>query len=135
MDIRISAKHITLTPSLETYIRGKVQDLDRLFPNITRVEVQIEVFRNKQHGDDLHRAEILVHVPKRTLRAEQRASEMHEAFDLALPKIERQLEKHKGRLRRRDRNFLRRLGSVFSPFRRKEAEGAEAIPESEDRDE
>lgn len=114
MDIRIIAKNTTLTDSLDTYVREKVAHFEKHFPQVFRVEVELEVFRNKRNGDDLNRAEIIVHVPKKTLRADERASEMHEAFDLVMPKIEKQLEKHKAKLRRRDRSFLERLGTVFA---------------------
>lgn len=131
MDLRIIAKHTTLTPTLEEYVREKVQIFEKHFPNITRVEVELEVFKNKHRGDDLCRAEIITHVPGKILRADERAAEMHEAFDLVLPKMERQLEKYKAKLRRRDRSMLQKIGSVFSPMFRTSEKGSGDIPDDE----
>lgn len=120
MKIQIYTKNTSLTPGIEEYIREKMEKLARRFDNIIQAEVQLEVFKNKHKGDDLQRVEIMVSIPKKRLRADHRAGEMHEAFDLALPKIERQLERYKDGMRKRDKTMLRRLGSVFSPFRAKQ---------------
>lgn len=131
MDIRITTKNTTLTPALDSYVREKVSAFERHFPNIIRVEIELEVFRNQHTGDDLNRAEIIVHVPKKILRADERASEMHEAFDLVMPKIEKQLEKHKAKLRRRDRSFLEKFGTVFAPIFKGRKGSSGDIPDDE----
>jgi putative sigma-54 modulation protein len=131
MDIRIITKNTTLTPALDEYVRSKVANFEKHFPQIFRVEVELEVFKNKHHADDLSRAEIIVHVPKKRLRADERASEMHEAFDLVMPKIEKQLEKHKAKLRRRDRGFLERVGTVFSPLFKESSKRGGDLPDDE----
>lgn len=113
MQVNVSAKNTTLTPTLESYIREKSEHLSHYFDNIIRVEVQIEVEKHKTISREAFRAEIMVHVPKKVLRAEHRASEMHEAFDLVVPKIQKQLERYKEKLRRRDKGFLHRMKTVF----------------------
>ncbi len=116
MDIRIITKNTSLTESLDSYIREKVQVFERHFNNITRIEVELEVFKNKHHGHDMSRAEVIVHIPGRMVRADEQGGEMHEAFDLVVPKIDKQLEKYKAKLRKRDRGFLAKMGTVFSPL-------------------
>ncbi|MFC1640997.1 ribosome hibernation-promoting factor, HPF/YfiA family [Patescibacteria group bacterium] len=138
MQIKIYAKNTSLAPSIEGYIREKIEGLSKYSENIIHADVQIEVFKNKSKGNDLYRAEIMVKIPKKMIRADQDATDIHEAFDLALPKIEKQLNKYQETMRHKDRSFLTRLGTVFSPFARKGSrqadesvirEGADSAPE------
>lgn len=118
MQLHIYAKNTTLTPALESAVREKIAHLERKFQNIIKIDVQIEILKNHQSGD-INRVEIMVHLPKKLLRAEHVGSEFHESLDLTLPKIEKQLEKYKTVMRKRDRSFIRKLGSTFSPFMRR----------------
>lgn len=133
MDIRIITKNTTLTPSLDEYVREKVGHFEKHFPQVLRVEIELEVFKNRHHGHESHRVEVIIHVPKKRIRADESASEMHEALDLVIPKIEKQLEKHKAKLRRRDRGFLEKVGTVFSPLfgSRTQSKASGDIPDDE----
>lgn len=103
MNITISGKHIDLTPSLKAYVEEKVERLEHLHFDIERVRVELDVDHHHQKGV-VAKVVIEVITKAKTLYVDERASEMHAAIDLALPKIERQIRRLKGILSQRDRS-------------------------------
>lgn len=96
MEIIISGKNFKLTPSLKTYVTQKVSRFTKYWNKIIRVRVELDVDHNQKSGD-IYRVEIWLEIPGPDIRLGIKASDMHEAIDLLVPKIERQISKVKGK--------------------------------------
>jgi len=100
MDLIISAKNFKLTPSLKTFATAKFTKLARFWRQIVRVRVELSVERSRQAAFT-NRVDVKVEVPGPDINAEYLAADMHEAIDMIIPKLERQIAKVKGKLERR----------------------------------
>ena len=96
MDIIISGKDFKLTPSLKTYVTEKVGKLSHYWNKIIRARVELDVDRNKKSGD-LYRAQVWLEVPGKDIEVGGKASDMHAAIDMLMPKLERLIAKAKGK--------------------------------------
>jgi len=93
----ISAKDFKLTPSLTTYVEQKFGALARLSREpVGDMKVMLDVDHNKKHGL-VCRVEASATWRGRTYKAGEKAMEMHEALDLCVEKLERQLRDAKER--------------------------------------
>ena len=100
MAIKYYGKNIDLTPGIEEYATKRVERLERLFPEVIEVIVELDEDKSRQSGDK-YRAEIHYRVPKKLLYASTNAGSLEEAIDLTIPKIKSQIEKYKGHRRGR----------------------------------
>jgi putative sigma-54 modulation protein len=80
----------------------------------------MEVLKHHRKGN-VQRFEMNVYMHDEVLRAEYTGEDMREAIDLVIPKITRQIKKKVEKNRIKDRGLLRKLGTIFSPFKAKEA--------------
>jgi ribosomal subunit interface protein len=93
----VTAKDFKLTPSITEYVNEKFGALTRLSRQpITDIKVMLDVDHNKRHGDTC-RVEASAVWRGRTYKAGEKATEMHEAIDLCVEKLERQLRDAKDR--------------------------------------
>jgi len=96
MQITVSGRHMNVGESLQDYCRKKATRLGRFFDGIQSIDMVLDGHEGR------HTAEIIVHA-----RGTQPfvASEEHQdpfaAVDLLLDKVERQIRRHKERLRNR----------------------------------
>ncbi len=93
MQINISGHHVELTESLSNYVHSKFNKLERHFDNITNAQVtlSIEKSRQKAEGD--------VHVAGGQLFATHEHDDMYAAIDGLIDKLDRQVIKHKEKLK------------------------------------
>ncbi len=96
MDLIISAKNFKLTPSLKTFATAKFAKLARFWRRIVRVRVELSVERSRQAAFT-NRVDVKVEVPGPDINAEYLAADIHEAIDMIIPKLERQISKAKGK--------------------------------------
>ncbi|GAB4476532.1 MAG: ribosome-associated translation inhibitor RaiA [Anaerolineae bacterium] len=97
MEVKIRGRNVEITPRLESYIDRKVDRLDRYLPGITEVRVDLAEERSKMMV-----AQITVRHSRGTiLRAEERTNDLLASVDSVVDKIYRQIEKFKGKRRRR----------------------------------
>jgi putative sigma-54 modulation protein len=93
MKLKISFKHLEHTPALDERIQEKSERLEKYFQGNTSVHWICWV-----KGDE-HWAELKVHGPKFDFFAKASADNMYKCLDLAVEKMERQIEKQKDVLR------------------------------------
>ncbi|HEC22330.1 MAG TPA: ribosome-associated translation inhibitor RaiA [Chloroflexi bacterium] len=97
MDILINGHDIDIPPRLQSYIERKVERLDRFMPNIAEIRVDLA-----QETPSRQVAQItLRHVRGTILRAEERTDDIFAAVDAVVDKMYRQIERYKGKRRRR----------------------------------
>ena len=96
MQITVSARHMGISDSLKDYCREKSERLIRFFDRIQSIEVILDG-NNGQHF-----AEMIVHSEgTQPFVAREQHDDAYAAVDLMLDKVERQIRRHKEKLRNR----------------------------------
>lgn len=104
MEIIISGQNMKVTDALEEYAKKRVGRLDRFLPNIMDVRLDF-VRENSRRGEDIAKAQITIrHRRGAILRAEESIQgDFQIALNLALDKMYRQIERFKGKRKRKGR--------------------------------
>jgi putative sigma-54 modulation protein len=113
MQIALKAKNRKLTDTEEELIRKKVSRLPRYLDQITEAEVIIGEERPRR-GLDKQVVQLTVRANGTLLRAEESDAEMQDALDAALAKVERRIERFRGR-RERNKKGRSSLGEALVP--------------------
>jgi len=96
--VEIQPRNLHLTENLEKHVNLKVDKLDRHLPQLENVHVDIAFHRAARNAGDKFSAEITARGKGGLLlRSEVYAEEAQLAFDGALDKLERQIERFKGK--------------------------------------
>lgn len=93
MQITISGHHLEVTEPLNDYVNNKLERLSHHHDSITNTHVILSVDKLVQ------KAEATVHVSGRDLFADATSEDLYAAIDLLTDKLDRQLIKHKEKLR------------------------------------
>lgn len=101
MEIVINGRNVDVTPRLQSYVERKVERLDRYMPNIAEVRVDLAEERSNRMGKSQVAQITVRHMRGTILRAEERTSDLFAAVDAVVDKIYRQIERYKGKRRRR----------------------------------
>ncbi|HEY90022.1 MAG TPA: ribosome-associated translation inhibitor RaiA [Thermoflexia bacterium] len=97
MDVQIYHRDLELTERLREYVETKMEKLDRYLPDIRKVTVDLKSTHVRDTSEQMV-AQITMDVPRKLLRAEERAGDIFAAFDAAIDKLQRQAKRYKGRL-------------------------------------
>lgn len=102
MELKIHTRNVDVNPRLQEHIEKKVSKLDRYLPNIHEVRVDLAVERRKQ-GQDQSIAQLTLRNSRGViLRAEEKKeADIYAALDRALDKMYRQIERYKGKRKRK----------------------------------
>lgn len=93
MQINFTGRNFNVTPALKTLTEDKFSKLEHHFDKITSINVTFNI-------DNLDQiAEATVLIANDTLHAKAKEDDMYKAVDKLLQKIDRQLIKHKNKLR------------------------------------
>ncbi len=96
MQINVSGRHMTVSDSVREYCQQKASKLVRFFDRIQSIDVVLDGHNGH------HFAELIVHSEGTApFVASEEQDDMHAAVDLVMDKIERQIRRHKDRLRNR----------------------------------
>ena len=93
MQINVSGHHVEVTTALRDYVSEKFSRLERHFDQITNTNVTLTVEKLVQ------KAEANVHVAGADLFATSEHEDMYAAIDTLTDKLDRQLIKHKEKLK------------------------------------
>lgn len=93
MQITINGHHLEVTEALQQYVESKLKKLDQHHDKISSVQVMLSV----DHLDQ--KAEATVHVSGKDLFADAVSEDLYAAIDKLADKLDRQLIKHKEKLR------------------------------------
>jgi len=93
MQINITGHHVDITPALHAYVEEKLERLERHFDNITNAHVILEIEKDRQ------KAEATIHVSKGQVYADAEDANMYAAIDSLADKLDRQIKKHKEKLK------------------------------------
>ncbi len=93
MQITISGHHLEVTDSLKNYVTSKIERLDHHHERITNTHVILSVEKLIQ------KAEATIHVSGKDLFADATHEDLYAAIDALADKLDRQLIKHKEKMR------------------------------------
>ncbi|MFM8320113.1 MAG: ribosome hibernation-promoting factor, HPF/YfiA family, partial [Chloroflexota bacterium] len=102
VEVEIYARSMEVTDRINDYVTKKVSKIDRYLPGIEEARVDLAYVKSARSSTDRQVAQITVRGKGFILRSEERADDIFAAFDTALDKMQRQIERLKGkRLRSR----------------------------------
>jgi len=104
MNLTINGHHLEVTPALRDYVQGKMDRIRRHFDNVIDANVMLSV-------DKLHqRAEVTLRVRGNSLHVESVEEDLYAAIDGLVDKLDRQLMRHKDRVKDHPRAALKTSG-------------------------
>lgn len=95
MQINFTGHRMEITPALRTFTEAKFDKLERHFDKITAINVIFDVEKLRQI------AEATILVAKGEVHASSESEDMYTAIDILVDKLDRQLIKHKEKMRER----------------------------------
>ena len=95
--VEILARNMEVDEPIKNYVTKKASKLDRYLSDIELVKVDLEFIKSARSATDRFVAQITVRGRKALLRTEERSDEMTTAFDATIDKMQRQLERYKGK--------------------------------------
>jgi putative sigma-54 modulation protein len=96
MELNIVGRNITITDSIDGYVRKKIGRLDRYLSTIRDAEIEIRRESTKNAADS-HVVQVTIHSNRTILRAEEHSSDVYAAIDTVLDKMYRQIARYKGK--------------------------------------
>jgi putative sigma-54 modulation protein len=125
--IEIVARNMRLNDNLKEYIEKKAAKLERHLQEIEEIRVEVSHVKSARSATDRQVAQLTVHGKGFILRTEERADDIHAAFDTALDKMQRQVERYKGK-RNRGRGDGRSAAEVIDEQMPVDEETGELLP-------
>jgi putative sigma-54 modulation protein len=91
------ARNMRLTDNTREYVEKKAAKLERYLQEIDEIRVELSNAKTARNTSDRQVAQITVRGKGFILRTEERADDLHAAFDAALDKMQRQVDRYKGK--------------------------------------
>ena len=96
MQVLISGRHMSVGEDVKAYCHEKAEKLTRFYDRVQSIEVILD------GKSGTHTAEMIVHADRTDpFVAEEQHEDLHAAIDVVVDKVERQLRRHKEKLRNR----------------------------------
>jgi putative sigma-54 modulation protein len=106
MNLQIHGNHIEVTPALRGYVAGKLERIERHFDQVIDATVQLTVEKLHQ------RAEITLRLRGNNIHVESIEADMYAAVDTLVDKLDRQVLRHKDRVKDHQAETLKRQQEV-----------------------
>ncbi len=95
--IVINVKNMELTERIQEYVEKKVPRLERLLPDIENIKFDLSFIKNARNKSDREVAQLTLTGKGFVLRTEERDVDLLTAVDRAVDKMQRQIERFKGK--------------------------------------
>ncbi|MEK6221052.1 MAG: ribosome-associated translation inhibitor RaiA [Chloroflexota bacterium] len=96
-DVDVKSNEIQVSDRLYEYVNNKTQKLERFLPGIQNARVELTHAKTSRQAQDRFVAQITISGKGFTLRAEERSDDIFASFDEAVDKIQRRIERYKGK--------------------------------------
>ncbi len=96
----INVKNMELTERIQDYIEKKIQRFERLLPDIETIKFDLSIAKNARNRSDREIAQITLNGKGFILRTEERDEDLLTAIDRSVDKMQRQIERYKGKRNR-----------------------------------
>ncbi len=93
----VIGRNMELNQRLQEYAEKKLQKIERHLNEVDETRVEFAHNRSARSNTDRYTAQITTRVKGVLLRTEERSDDLFAAFDAALDKMMRQIERYKGR--------------------------------------
>lgn len=100
IDVDIRSNGFQLNDRVFDYVNKRAGKLDRYINDLEEVRVELTYAKSAKMTTDRWVAQITLLGKKIMLRAEERADDIYPAFDMAMDKIQRRIERFKGKRHR-----------------------------------
>lgn len=97
LEVQIYSRNFEVTERISDYAKKKVAKLDRFLNDIDEARVDLAYIKSARSASDRQVAQITVRGKGYILRAEERSDDIFTALDSALDKLQRQMERYKGK--------------------------------------
>lgn len=97
LDVQVYGRNFEVTDRILDYAKKKVSKLDRFLSDIDEARVDFAYIKSARSAADRQVAQITVRGKGYILRAEERSDDVFTALDSALEKLQRQMERYKGK--------------------------------------
>jgi putative sigma-54 modulation protein len=97
LGVEIYGRNMEITERIKDYVTKKVSRLDRYLPGIEESRVDLAYVKSARSASDRQVAQITVRGKGFILRSEERADDIFAALDTALDKMQRRIERFKGK--------------------------------------
>src|SRR5574341_162836 len=97
LDVEVNGRNMDITDRIRSYVDTKVSKLDRYLPGIEEARVDVAFVKSARSASDRQVAQITVRGKGFVLRSEERADDIFAALDTALDKMQRRIERYKGK--------------------------------------
>ncbi|MFQ5942936.1 MAG: ribosome hibernation-promoting factor, HPF/YfiA family [Anaerolineales bacterium] len=124
--VHIHAREMEMDDRLKKYVESRVSKLDHYLDILEEANVDLRHARSARSAEDRQVAQLTVRGKGVLLRAEERTADIYASVDAVLSKIQRQIDKYKGR-RWSKRGDGRKMGEVLSELPEERTEEVELI--------
>src|SRR4030066_28387 len=97
LQIEITGRNMEVTDRLNEYVTKKASKLDRYLNEIDEARVDLAYVKSARSAADRQVAQITVRGKGFILRSEERADDIFAALDTAIDKMQRRIERFKGK--------------------------------------
>jgi putative sigma-54 modulation protein len=97
LNVDIFTRNLELTDRIKDHVEKKISKLDRYLTGIDETRVDLAYVKSARSLSDRQVAQITIRGRGFILRTEERAEDIFAAIDLALDKMQRQIERFKGK--------------------------------------
>jgi putative sigma-54 modulation protein len=97
LEIQVYGRNLEVTERILDYAKKKVSKLDRFLNDIDEARVDLAYIKSARSAADRQVAQITIRGKGYILRAEERSDDIFTALDSAVEKLQRQMERFKGK--------------------------------------
>ena len=108
MNLTISGHHLEVTPALRSYVTTKLDRILRHFDQVVDVKVLLTI-ENQKEKERRQRAECSIRVKGSDMFAQSAHADLYAAVDELVDKLDRQVVRHKGRVKNHHHEAPKRL--------------------------
>ena len=108
MNLTISGHHLEVSPAIREYVKNKLERVSRHFDNVIDVTVTLSI-ETLPEKEKRQKAEIVLNLSGKTIHAESVSQDLYAAIDTLIDKLDRQVLKHKGKLKDYSRDAIKHM--------------------------
>ena len=97
VEVEVMARNLEIADNLRDYVTKKASNLGRYLNEIEHVRVDLTYIKSARSAADRQVAQITIRGRGYILRAEERSDDVFTALDSAVDKLQRQMERFKGK--------------------------------------
>jgi ribosomal subunit interface protein len=118
VNYNIKGTGIEISLELRQYVEKKLEKADKFLQDDTSAHANVECEYSSVRDEGKYRAEFTLSASRQTYRAEKWGSSMHEAVDLAIDELVKELSRNKAKHLRLVRQGAAKIKDILKGFRR-----------------